>query len=166
MPAAKIAASLRDLLSGIAVLGTTLVCSKGYHTCQGCWNRPTRRGLNGATPTKNSALASAVAEPSPCSGVSLLGEFDGQFANRSQTYAGTATVRDPAAGPKSCVVHHSKISCPMTASGHEPKSPSWPLCQLPPATADMTSHRPSPLCARTGCEQLQRNHRHSITSSI
>jgi hypothetical protein len=100
MPAAKIAASLRDLLSGIAVLGTTLVCSKGYHTCQGCWNRPTRRGLNGATPTKNSALASAVAEPSPCSGVSLLGEFDGQFANRSQTYAGTATVRDPAAGPQ------------------------------------------------------------------
>ena len=50
----------------------------------------------------------------------------------------------------------------MSESGHEPKSLSWPLCQLPPATADMTSHRPSPLCAITGSEQSQH---HSITLS-
>jgi hypothetical protein len=59
-----------------------------------------RGGLNGATPTKNSALASAVAEFRFVSGVSLLGKFDGQFANRSQTYTGTATVRGPAVGPR------------------------------------------------------------------
>jgi hypothetical protein len=40
-----------------------------------------RRWLNGATPTKNSALASAVAELRPVSGVQLLGKFDG-LANR------------------------------------------------------------------------------------
>ena len=48
-----------------------------------------RRWLNGATPTKNSALASAVAELPPVSGVQLLGKFDG-LANRPQIYAGTA----------------------------------------------------------------------------
>ena len=81
MSAAKIAASLRDWLSGIAVLGTTLVCSKAYHTRQGFWNSP------GATLTKNSARGSAVAELRLVSDVSLLGKFDGRFANRSQTYA-------------------------------------------------------------------------------
>jgi hypothetical protein len=37
-------------------------------------------------------LASAVGELRLVSGVSLLGKFDGQFANRSQTYASSATV--------------------------------------------------------------------------
>jgi len=45
---------------------------------------------------------------------------------------------------------------PMLGDDHEdffnsigqiPKSPSWLLCQLPPPAADMTLHRPSPLCA-------------------
>jgi outer membrane autotransporter protein len=49
--------------------------------------------VNGATPAKNSALASAGAELRLISGLSLLGKFDGEFANRSQTYAGTGTVR-------------------------------------------------------------------------
>jgi autotransporter-associated beta strand protein len=49
--------------------------------------------VNGATPVKNSALASAGAELRLINGVSLLGKFDGEFANRAQTYAGTGTVR-------------------------------------------------------------------------
>jgi outer membrane autotransporter protein len=49
--------------------------------------------VNGATPVKNSALASAGAELRLNSRVSLLGKFDGEFANRSQTYAGRGIVR-------------------------------------------------------------------------
>jgi uncharacterized protein with beta-barrel porin domain len=49
--------------------------------------------VNGATPTKNSALASAGGELRLASGVSLLAKFDGEFANRAHTYAGTGTVR-------------------------------------------------------------------------
>jgi outer membrane autotransporter protein len=49
--------------------------------------------VNGATPVKNSALASAGAELRLINGVSLLAKFDGEFANRAQTYAGTGTVR-------------------------------------------------------------------------
>ena len=49
--------------------------------------------VNGATPVKNSALASAGAELRLINGVSLLAKFDGEFANRTQTYAGTGTVR-------------------------------------------------------------------------
>jgi uncharacterized protein with beta-barrel porin domain len=49
--------------------------------------------VNGATPAKNSALASAGAELRLKNGVSLLGKFDGEFAAHSSTYAGTGTVR-------------------------------------------------------------------------
>jgi outer membrane autotransporter protein len=49
--------------------------------------------VNGATPAKDSALASAGAELRLASGVSLLGKFDGEFARRASTYAGTGTVR-------------------------------------------------------------------------
>jgi uncharacterized protein with beta-barrel porin domain len=49
--------------------------------------------VNGATPAKNSALASAGAELKLANGVSLLGKFDGEFASHSQTYAGTGTLR-------------------------------------------------------------------------
>src|SRR5262249_7607143 len=49
--------------------------------------------VNGATPTKNAALASAGAELRLANGVSLLAKFDGEFASRAQTYAGTGTVR-------------------------------------------------------------------------
>jgi autotransporter-associated beta strand protein len=49
--------------------------------------------VNGATPVKNSALASAGTELRLINGVSLLAKFDGEFANRAQTYAGTGTVR-------------------------------------------------------------------------
>jgi uncharacterized protein with beta-barrel porin domain len=49
--------------------------------------------VNGATPAKDSALASAGAELRLANGVSLLGKFDGEFANRSATYAGTGTLR-------------------------------------------------------------------------
>jgi outer membrane autotransporter protein len=49
--------------------------------------------VQGATPAKNSALASAGAELRLINGVSLLGKFDGEFASHSQTYAGTATLR-------------------------------------------------------------------------
>ena len=44
-------------------------------------------------PAKNSALASAGTELRLANGVSLLGKFDGEFASRSSTYAGTGTVR-------------------------------------------------------------------------
>ena len=49
--------------------------------------------VNGATPAKNSALASAGTELRLANGVSLLGKFDGEFAGRSSTYAGTGTIR-------------------------------------------------------------------------
>jgi outer membrane autotransporter protein len=49
--------------------------------------------VNGATPAKNSALVSAGAELRLKNGVSLLGKVDGEFANRSSTYAGTGTLR-------------------------------------------------------------------------
>jgi outer membrane autotransporter protein len=49
--------------------------------------------VQGATPAKSSALASAGAELRLANGISVLGKFDGQFANSSQTYAGTGTVR-------------------------------------------------------------------------
>jgi outer membrane autotransporter protein len=49
--------------------------------------------VNGATPAKDSALASAGAELALANGVTLLARFDGEFANRSQTYAGTGTLR-------------------------------------------------------------------------
>ncbi len=49
--------------------------------------------VQGATPAKNAALASAGAELRLINGLFLLGKFDGEFAAHSQTYAGTGTVR-------------------------------------------------------------------------
>jgi outer membrane autotransporter protein len=49
--------------------------------------------VNGATPAKDSALTSAGAELRWRSGWSLAAKFDGEFASRSQTYAGTGAVR-------------------------------------------------------------------------
>jgi outer membrane autotransporter protein len=49
--------------------------------------------INGATPAKNSALASAGADYRLANGITLLAKFDGEFATHSSTYAGTGTVR-------------------------------------------------------------------------
>jgi autotransporter-associated beta strand protein len=49
--------------------------------------------VNGATPAKDLALVSAGAELRLANGVTLSGKFDGEFAERSTTYAGTGTVR-------------------------------------------------------------------------
>jgi uncharacterized protein with beta-barrel porin domain len=49
--------------------------------------------VNGALPAKNAALASAGAELKLANGVAFLGKFDGEFAGRSNTYAGTGTLR-------------------------------------------------------------------------
>jgi autotransporter-associated beta strand protein len=49
--------------------------------------------VNGATPAKNSALASAGAEYRLANGVTLLAKFDGEFASHSSTYAGTGAIR-------------------------------------------------------------------------
>jgi uncharacterized protein with beta-barrel porin domain len=49
--------------------------------------------VNGATPAKDSALVSTGAELRLVNGVTLSGKFDGEFASRAQTYAGTGTVR-------------------------------------------------------------------------
>ncbi len=49
--------------------------------------------VNGAALPANAALASAGAELKINAHVSLLGKFDGEFASRSQTYAGTGTLR-------------------------------------------------------------------------
>ena len=49
--------------------------------------------VNGAVPVKDSALVSAGAEYRIANGVTLLAKFDGEFASRSTTYAGTGTVR-------------------------------------------------------------------------
>ena len=49
--------------------------------------------VNGATPAKNSALASAGVELRLANGVTLLGKFDGEFASNASTYGGTGTIR-------------------------------------------------------------------------
>jgi outer membrane autotransporter protein len=49
--------------------------------------------VNGALPVKDSALVSAGTEYRLANGVTLLAKFDGEFASRSSTYAGTGTVR-------------------------------------------------------------------------
>jgi autotransporter-associated beta strand protein len=49
--------------------------------------------VNGATPAKNSALASAGAELRLANGVTLIGTFDGEFASNASTYGGTGTIR-------------------------------------------------------------------------
>jgi uncharacterized protein with beta-barrel porin domain len=49
--------------------------------------------VHGAAPAKDSALASAGAALRLVRGVTLLAKFDGAFASRAQTYAGTGTVR-------------------------------------------------------------------------
>jgi uncharacterized protein with beta-barrel porin domain len=49
--------------------------------------------VNGATPAKDSALVSTGAELWLANGVALLDKFDGEFAKRSQTLAGTGTLR-------------------------------------------------------------------------
>lgn len=49
--------------------------------------------VNGATPAKDAALASAGAELKFSNGVSLSATFDGELAARSTTYSGTASLR-------------------------------------------------------------------------
>jgi outer membrane autotransporter protein len=49
--------------------------------------------INGAEPASDLALVSAGAEMRLANGVSLAAKFDGEFADGSQTYAGTATLR-------------------------------------------------------------------------
>ena len=49
--------------------------------------------VTGATPAKDSALASAGAELKLANGVTLIGKLDGELASRAQTYTGTGTVR-------------------------------------------------------------------------
>jgi autotransporter-associated beta strand protein len=49
--------------------------------------------VNGAAPPKDSALATAGFELRLASGITVGGKFDGEFASRAQTYAGTGTVR-------------------------------------------------------------------------
>jgi len=49
--------------------------------------------VNGATPAKDSALVTAGTELRFVSGLSLAAKFDGEFAEHSQTYAGTGTLR-------------------------------------------------------------------------
>jgi T5SS/PEP-CTERM-associated repeat protein/autotransporter-associated beta strand protein len=49
--------------------------------------------VNGALPVKDSALASAGGELRLANGLTLLAKFDGEFASRSNTYAGTGTIR-------------------------------------------------------------------------
>jgi len=49
--------------------------------------------INGAAPPPDKALVSAGSELRLGNGWSLTGKFDGEFANRLQTYAGTGTVR-------------------------------------------------------------------------
>ncbi|PJG55735.1 autotransporter outer membrane beta-barrel domain-containing protein [Bradyrhizobium forestalis] len=49
--------------------------------------------VNGATPAKNAALASAGAELKFSNGVALSAKFDGEFSAHSTTYSGTASLR-------------------------------------------------------------------------
>lgn len=49
--------------------------------------------LRGAAPVLNSALTTASAEIRLPNGWAVMAKFDGEFANRSQTYAGTGRLR-------------------------------------------------------------------------
>jgi hypothetical protein len=49
--------------------------------------------VNGATPARDSALATASAELRVTKSLSLLARFDGEFASGSQTYAGTGAIK-------------------------------------------------------------------------
>jgi len=49
--------------------------------------------VNGATPPKDLGLVTAGAEWRLAKGVSILAKFDGEFADGSQTYSGTARLR-------------------------------------------------------------------------
>jgi uncharacterized protein with beta-barrel porin domain len=49
--------------------------------------------VNGATPPADLGLVSAGAELRFANGWSLGAKFDGEFSDRAQTYAGTATAR-------------------------------------------------------------------------
>jgi uncharacterized protein with beta-barrel porin domain len=49
--------------------------------------------VNGATPAKDAALASAGAELRLTNGVSFIGKFDSALASNSRTYSGTGTLR-------------------------------------------------------------------------
>jgi outer membrane autotransporter protein len=49
--------------------------------------------VNGAAPPKDLALLSAGSEWRLASNISVLAKFDGEFANQSQTYSGTARLR-------------------------------------------------------------------------
>jgi uncharacterized protein with beta-barrel porin domain len=49
--------------------------------------------VNGATPPADSALVSTGAELHMTANWSLAARFDGEFANGSQTYGGSGTVR-------------------------------------------------------------------------
>jgi uncharacterized protein with beta-barrel porin domain len=49
--------------------------------------------VNGATPVPNSAVTSAGAELRFLNGWTIAARFDGEFADRAQTYAGTGTLR-------------------------------------------------------------------------
>ena len=49
--------------------------------------------VNGSGTVPNSALLSAGAEIRFTNGISFGAKFDGEFADRSQTFAGTGTVR-------------------------------------------------------------------------
>ena len=49
--------------------------------------------VNGALPVKDSPLVSAGGELRIANGVTMLAKFDGEFAGRSNTYAGTGTLR-------------------------------------------------------------------------
>jgi len=48
--------------------------------------------VNGAAPTHDAALASIGSEIRFANGVSLLANFDSEWSNRSQTYAGTGAI--------------------------------------------------------------------------
>ncbi len=67
---------------------TTPVLNPLFQTLPG-----TLFSVTGATPVPNSALTSAGAELRFLNGWAVGGRFDGEFADRSQTYAGTGTLR-------------------------------------------------------------------------
>jgi autotransporter-associated beta strand protein len=67
---------------------TTPVLNPFFQTLPG-----TLFAVTGATPVPNSALASAGGELRFLNGWVLAARFDGEFANRAQTYAGTGTLR-------------------------------------------------------------------------
>jgi hypothetical protein len=91
--AARNTRALRLLFNNSSTAGSATIANNGILEFFDISTAGSARLINGATPVPNAALASAGAELRFLNGWSLGARFDGEFADRAQTYAGTGTLR-------------------------------------------------------------------------